>query len=763
MILVLTTQKNNIYEIAVSMVLKTRKIERKQISDIDNNTDVSKYDIVICCGENILDDENMIKVHSLLERFTGRIYALSADVTSTTYFKLFSHIFVNNQTDHDLASEKIGDKNVTIIPHILLSLKFSKSIKNYPKKRIGLCLDNNININDKINYVKQILPIQNYELHLFTFNNAIVNNISPDIIVYDQSDYIYAMCRNIDVNLCDSYYGEIYSKITQTKYSTTFDIETAKLIKETPNYDLVYDTIIKNSKMTAILKCNLINSVDQTFEECKIHLMKFLNLTEIEYDSILIRTGPLNVAPHTPVNFAIFLCYIISKQMNNPCVWGLIDDIEKSTFRLFDSINYIREYNNIPLTNVYYPKLNIFNRRTFINLDFIHQNDFAQMHRSGWSYVVDGISNIDAPKLLRRSNILLDTCVDRTFHWGLDTLKSLDIVPYKSPWVGFIHHTFDTTHSDYNCTNLFENDDFLESLKCCKCLITLSSTLADIVKTKYTVPVYFLDHPTEFVENMFTMAKFLRNPNKKIVQIGAWLRNSYGIYELPKNNLQKAILKGKEMDQYFPPDNFLEKMSEVLLSPWPRTNASTNYFCRPCRPCGPCRPSQDVNKYCEGVYKMLENNNNSVIIINKLNDEEYDNLLSENIVFLNLIDCSAVNTAIECIVRNTPLIVNRLPALEEMLGTSYPGFYDNYQEAASICNNFKIINNIYLYMDRLNKIRYSLDYFIDKLQDILLNLDNPNFVQEEREIFGQENLFNIYKSKFENLIRFLPARETGSF
>jgi hypothetical protein len=73
-----------------------------------------------------------------------------------------------------------------------------------------------------------------------------------------------------------------------------------------------------------------------------------------------------------------------------------------------------------------------------------------------------------------------------------------------------------------------------------------------------------------------------------------------------------------------------------------------------------------------------------VTFIPRLSDEEYDHLLSENLVFLNLFGSSANNTVVECIVRHTPIVVNRLPALEEYLGKDYPLFYDNLTQAAEL-------------------------------------------------------------------------------
>ena len=74
------------------------------------------------------------------------------------------------------------------------------------------------------------------------------------------------------------------------------------------------------------------------------------------------------------------------------------------------------------------------------------------------------------------------------------------------------------------------------------------------------------------------------------------------------------------------------------------------------------------NKYINGLIKYIKELDSSVKIIDKLSNEDYDNLLTKNIVFIKLVDASAVNTIIECIVRNTPIIVNRLPATEELLG-----------------------------------------------------------------------------------------------
>lgn len=267
----------------------------------------------------------------------------------------------------------------------------------------------------------------------------------------------------------------------------------------------------------------------------------------------------------------------------------------------------------------------------------------------------------------------------------------------------------------------------------------------------------------EFVDenSMFSMEKFYSKNPKSVVQIGAWLRNPYSIYNLKLyNGMTKIALKGKEMDQYFAPQGFDDAIAETLL----RTDwTNHHHHSSPCSVCREiacvCRPCihQTPNRYCQGLYNEIIANNNSVQIYNKLSNEEYDKLLSENIVFLDLVECSAVNTVIECIVRNTPIIVNRLPALEEILGKNYPGFYNNLTHAAEIIQDNDKINIIHLYLKSLDKSRYKLEEFINDIQDIILGTYNDN---KEYPLF-KANIITMIQNTW--LSRFLPSRYSTTY
>ena len=127
-----------------------------------------------------------------------------------------------------------------------------------------------------------------------------------------------------------------------------------------------------------------------------------------------------------------------------------------------------------------------------------------------------------------------------------------------------------------------------------------------------------------------------------------------------------------------------------------------------------------MNNWYKHLYADLDKTVNSVTIIERLTDREYDSLLSENIVFLNLCDCSAVNTLIECIVRNTPIIINKIPAVVELLGEKYPLYYSTESDVLSLLKDSASIRKSTEYLSKLNKQVYYIDTFIDNFHKYLL-------------------------------------------
>ena len=97
---------------------------------------------------------------------------------------------------------------------------------------------------------------------------------------------------------------------------------------------------------------------------------------------------------------------------------------------------------------------------------------------------------------------------------------------------------------------------------------------------------------------------------------------------------------------------------------------------------------------------------------------EYDTLLSENIVFLDFHVAVANNTVVECLLRNTPLILNKTDSLKYYLGDEYPLFFTNLDEVADLLSLEKILEAT-IYLKNMDKTGITIEYFLESLRSIL--------------------------------------------
>lgn len=628
-------------------------------------------------------------------------------------------------------------------------------------------------------------------LHLINFNNQLSNAKECDILLNEQivaalprfmkqrcTPYynanpleIYKRIGEMNFNICMRYHSVVFSLLNNVPFFAIYKSRKIDLMLKDndmvqTNYKITNDKDIDVNMLYHMLKLE-IDSQHNLLDPTKVYYFDVIKERVLERKQQVIhvknrfvpldfegtltkvctdlqermgvnvldiakkgRSGKLTSDKAQALKMAKLICYSISGNLENNCLWGLANNMITDTFVLREAIKYVygQAYQGVGGGTRYYPPMKVL-RRCLLNVDPYFNNEFTGLHRSGWKYVVGGLMNLNAGSMARRSNIILDTYVDRTFHWGQESVHSLGLLPYKTPWVGIIHHTFEESHSKYNCKELLVNPCFIESLRTCKSLIALSEDLAQkltkaLKKMECTVPVYWIHHPTEFVRNVFTMEKFGDNENKKVIQIGAWLRNPYAIYQLPldarfKNPLKisKAVLRGREMASAFKPDNLLKDISKAL-----GVNVGTVGMGTESEDANTMSGSNEsINKYNKGLMEAIACNDRSVEVIEHMKNDDYDELLSKNIVFLNLVDCSAVNTVIECIARNTPLLVNRLPALEELLGPKYPGFYENFVEAAYKLGSEKKIRKIHDYLcNNLDKSNLHLEEFLNGVMSVVV-------------------------------------------
>lgn len=260
-------------------------------------------------------------------------------------------------------------------------------------------------------------------------------------------------------------------------------------------------------------------------------------------------------------------------------------------------------------------------------------------HRSGWPYVIDVLR-----PLVSGNGILFDDFVERTFAYHSTALA------HQEPWVGVFHHPHQMPRfapDRHRLQDIFQTVSWQRSVPSLQLAITLSDYLAEYLRTKLSVPVAVVRHPTVIPGVRFSLNAFLSNRKRRLLQIGWYLRNTRGIYQLTA-------------------PSWLTKTRLVNAATW-----IGEYDKRVCAYWNTRHSRSDVD---------------NVEILSRVTNQSYDDLLSQNIVFAEYFDVSASNLIVECIARDTPLVVNRHPAVVEYLGTDYPLFYEHIEQIPSLLN-----------------------------------------------------------------------------
>jgi hypothetical protein len=195
---------------------------------------------------------------------------------------------------------------------------------------------------------------------------------------------------------------------------------------------------------------------------------------------------------------------------------------------------------------------------------------------------------------------------------------------------------------------MLERPVFKKSMPNCVGIITFSDYMTQWVthNVDATIPVHTLKHPTEIPENKFNFDKFMANPEKSVIQIGYWLRKMCFIGSIQSPVYKKIWLYGGK--------HAMDCIQRECIE-----HHANNE---------PCGDMKDV-------------------LITRLSDELYDEVLTKNVIVLNLYDTS-----------HTPILVNKHPAVIEYLGPDYPLYYETYEEANRKLHNFDVIKAAHVYL-----------------------------------------------------------------
>jgi hypothetical protein len=280
------------------------------------------------------------------------------------------------------------------------------------------------------------------------------------------------------------------------------------------------------------------------------------------------------------------------------------------------------------------------------------QLDFGR-HRSGLKYGLQYLLGLHNPE-----GAVLDAFIERTFCWQPDRNSF-----YDKPWVGFIHvppRTPEWFHPHQSNAAIFQSEQWQKSLPWCRGLFTFSRYHQQHLLKQLPLPVELLLLPSEAPRLTWSWEAFESNHQKKLIQVGWWLRKIHAIFQFPQTPFQKIFLNVGHPSL----PEVIENEKKTLLH--------------------------------NGAF--IDVNYNSVISVPFVSNREYDLLLSQNIVFMFLYNASACNAIVECMVRHTPLLINPLEAVVEYLGEGYPFYFESLAEAAAKLMNRDLICQTHEYL-----------------------------------------------------------------
>jgi hypothetical protein len=309
-----------------------------------------------------------------------------------------------------------------------------------------------------------------------------------------------------------------------------------------------------------------------------------------------------------------------------------------------------------------------------IRLDLSNTTSFTA-HRSGWQYCMSKLRHFHS-----RNGILFNDFIEKDFSWNIeDYYNGSCVLPYRKNWVGVWHNPpispdwFDIANSPQA---VLQRDVFQESLKTCKAIVCLSEYLSSWLRDKIDVPIVTVMHPTEVPRQKWNIKNYTEDRYKYVVQLGYWLRKLESIHDLRCDSTYKKIWLPGNVD-------YSIKMFDLFV----KTTRNARQ-----------------RKYTW-----------SGVDVKNISNEEFDRLLSKCVVLVNLYDSSANNAVIECVARNTPLLVNRLPAVEEYLGKDYPLYINDLDHATSLLYDIDKLYEAHLYLKNMDKRWISGTYFANTL------------------------------------------------
>lgn len=285
-------------------------------------------------------------------------------------------------------------------------------------------------------------------------------------------------------------------------------------------------------------------------------------------------------------------------------------------------------------------------------------------HRWPWSETMKALCATcqDGPE------VILDDFCEASHFWNVPNF----VGKYQTPWIGFLHNP-EAIPFPYACEQsmacLFLRESFHNSLPECKALFVMCEHYKTVAEhllklAGVSVPVFNVDYPTDLNCPLFNFGDFVNS--RTVIALGFWLRD----------HRTTLMLKPKV---------------SALLGDSPAVSQILSYYW--------------------GDQELPRNDWQT--------PEKYDKLLASSITLVHHLAESPSNAVVECIVRRTPMIINRTRTNVEYLGSDYPLWFDSVRDIPGLINNNDAILDAYTYLSTIERERFSVDTFVKNVKGCL--------------------------------------------
>jgi hypothetical protein len=241
-------------------------------------------------------------------------------------------------------------------------------------------------------------------------------------------------------------------------------------------------------------------------------------------------------------------------------------------------------------------------------------------HRSGWPVAMRHLHVHHDPEGVR-----FDDFIEQTLLYP----KPERCRAVTEPWFGIFHHPPNAPEwYDIHLQHLWDRDAFVQSLPFLRGAVVLSEYLRGYLLEKLPgVPVLTVKHPYDLHEQV----PMWKPGSRRLLSLGWFLRDTRLLWRIP------------------------DSVEKIRL----------------------CPEKPHIQKWEQNVCRHLgAGEHDGVECLGYVPNKRLDQLLASSIVVSWMLDCSAANGILDCIRRNTPVFVNRHPAVVEYLGADYPLYYE---------------------------------------------------------------------------------------